>query len=151
VKKEYPDFIFIAEAYNGIEGYLQELGFDYTYNKYLSDKLMEGNIPEVKDFLTRVGIDFLLKSTHFAENHDEAERYRIANVLRDIKSYKAFITILSTIPGLPFFYLGQLDGEKARRDIKISVLLITGGDEQGITFAKKIARIGKGRFYKDSV
>ena len=38
----------------------------------------------------------------------------------------------------------------ARRDIKISVLLITGGDEQGITFAKKIARIGKGRFYKAS-
>jgi len=38
----------------------------------------------------------------------------------------------------------------ARRDIKISVLLITGGDEQGITFAKRIARIGRGRFYKAS-
>ena len=38
----------------------------------------------------------------------------------------------------------------ARRDIRISVLLITGGDQQGITFAKKISWIGRGKFYKVS-
>ena len=43
------------------------------------------------------------------------------------------------------------EAEKAaRRDIRISVLLITGGDQQGVTFAKKISRIGRGKFYKAS-
>ena len=37
-----------------------------------------------------------------------------------------------------------------QRDIKVSILLITDPDNRGVDFARKIALIGKGRFYRVS-
>src|SRR2546421_8115441 len=40
IRQAHPDFLFLAEAYWGLEARLQALGFDYTYDKTLYDKLV---------------------------------------------------------------------------------------------------------------
>src|SRR5438105_15299758 len=40
VKHAHPGFLFLAEAYWGLESRLLELGFDYTYDKELYDTLV---------------------------------------------------------------------------------------------------------------
>ena len=44
VKNKRNDFLFIAEAYWDLEWQLQTLGFDYTYDKKLTERLRAGNI-----------------------------------------------------------------------------------------------------------
>ncbi len=44
VKKKRQDFLFIAETYWDLEWQLQNLGFDFTYDKRLTDRLVAGNI-----------------------------------------------------------------------------------------------------------
>jgi len=39
MKARYPDFLFIAEACWGLEWTLQQLGFDFCYDKTLYDRL----------------------------------------------------------------------------------------------------------------
>src|SRR4051812_30378284 len=39
IKRAYPDFLFVAEAYWDLEWTLQQLGFDFCYDKRLYDPL----------------------------------------------------------------------------------------------------------------
>src|SRR5947209_19908801 len=41
VRQGRPDFLFLAEAYWGLEARLQSLGFDYTYGKTVYDRLLD--------------------------------------------------------------------------------------------------------------
>ncbi|MCX8092311.1 MAG: alpha-amylase family glycosyl hydrolase, partial [Verrucomicrobiae bacterium] len=43
VRREHPDFLFLAEVYWDLEARLQELGFDFTYDKPLYDALVWRN------------------------------------------------------------------------------------------------------------
>jgi hypothetical protein len=51
VKRGRPDFLFLAEAYWGLEGRLRELGFDYAYDKTLYDKLVSRDAAGVQQHL----------------------------------------------------------------------------------------------------
>ena len=51
VKKAFPRFLFLAEAYWGLEHRLQALGFDYTYDKALYDCLIAHNNAGVQQHL----------------------------------------------------------------------------------------------------
>ena len=48
VRKSFPDFLFIAEAYWDLEWELQQQGFDYCYDKKLYDRLEHGNAENVR-------------------------------------------------------------------------------------------------------
>ena len=50
-KKLRDDFIFIAETYWDLEWELQNLGFDFTYDKKLTDRLVSGDVRSIKDHL----------------------------------------------------------------------------------------------------
>src|SRR5437773_11156308 len=76
VKQAHPDFIFLAEAYWGLEGRLQALGFDYTYDKTLYDRLIARD--SAPSHLRNLPPKFIAASAHFLENHDEP---RIASML----------------------------------------------------------------------
>jgi hypothetical protein len=52
VKKVAPGFLFLAEAYWGTEWHLQRLGFDFTYDKTLYERIARGDIAAVKAHLT---------------------------------------------------------------------------------------------------
>lgn len=99
------DFIFMAEVYWGLEWELQQLGFDYTYDKELYDRLLHGNACTVRGHLT-ASLDYQRRSVRFLENHDEA---RAAQVFDDGK-HRAAAMITYFVPGLRFFHDGQLQG-----------------------------------------
>ena len=70
VRAKVPDFLFLAEVYWDLEWTLQQQGFDYTYDKRLYDRLVEGHARPVREHL-RAGLDFQDRLARFLENHDE--------------------------------------------------------------------------------
>lgn len=121
VKLERSDFLFIAEAYWNLEWELQQLGFDYTYDKSLTDRLKSDWALSIKEHLHAEN-DYQIKSLRFVENHDEE---RAITILGKEKS-KAAAIIISTILGMRFYYDGQFEGKK----IKLPVQLGREPDEQ---------------------
>lgn len=109
IKGEHPGFLFMAEVYWGREWDLQQQGFDYTYDKRLCDRLIEGDARKVRDHL---GADreFQQRSARFLENHDEPRA--AATFAPDKHRAAAVVTFLC--PGLRFFHEGQLEGAKVR-------------------------------------
>jgi len=114
VKSDFSNFVFLAEVYWDLGWNLQQLGFDYTYDKRLYDRLEQGNVELIQGHLN-ADISYQRKSLRFIENHDEK---RAINVFGRERSIAAAI-IMGTIPGLSLYHQGQLIGEK----IKIPVQL----------------------------
>ncbi|MBI5386809.1 MAG: alpha-amylase [Verrucomicrobia bacterium] len=105
-----PDFLFFAEAYWNLEARLQELGFDYTYDKRLYDYLVARNYPEAHRHLSAVSAAFLEHSGHFLENHDEQ---RITSLLSWPEHQAAALVTLG-VPGLRLLHEGQITGATKR-------------------------------------
>ena len=70
VRLQYPHVLFMAEAYWDLEWDLQQLGFDYCYDKRLYDRLVHDNAESVRLHLT-ASLDYQDKLVRFIENHDE--------------------------------------------------------------------------------
>lgn len=104
VKKKHPEFVLIAEAYWNLEWTLQQLGFDYTYDKRLTDRLKHENAQTIRAHLL-ADETFQKKSVRFIENHDEE---RAVTALGYEKS-KAAAVIISTLYGMSFYYDGQFE------------------------------------------
>jgi len=120
VKRDYPDFTFMAEVYWDREWELQQQGFDYTYDKRLYDRLHGGALEPVRQHLW-ASLDFQARSARFMENHDEP---RAAATFPHGK-HQAAATITYLSPGLRFFHQGQFEGKRLR----ISPHLVRGPDE----------------------
>ena len=120
VRSGKPDFLFMAEVYWDLEWNLQQLGFDYTYDKRLYDRLRDLQTRAVRDHFC-ADMDFQRKSARFLENHDEP---RAASTFpAEVHPAAAVLTFLC--PGLRFFHDGQFDG----RAKKLSVHLGRRPDE----------------------
>ncbi len=120
VRKQYPDFRFMAEVYWDLEWTMQQQGFDYAYDKRLYDRLREGHARPVREHF-HAGLDYQDKLARFLENHDEPRA--AATFEPEVHEAAAVITFLS--PGLRFFHQGQFEGRKK----KISPHLVRGPDE----------------------
>lgn len=107
VRKNNPDFTFIAEAYWDMEYTLQQNGFDYCYDKRLYDRLKGGNAEAVRLHLT-AGLAYQSGLIRFLENHDE---HRAAEAFPGDKS-KAAALVTFTVPGARLFHEGQAQGKK---------------------------------------
>ncbi len=115
VKEDLPQFKFIAEAYWNLEWELQQLGFDFTYDKVLYDRLLREGATSVREHL-RAELSYQKRSIRFIENHDEPPA--AASLPSDAWQHAA-ATIASTIPGMVLFHDGQLEG----RSVKVPVQL----------------------------
>jgi hypothetical protein len=109
VKKTYPDFLFVAEAYWDLEGELQQQGFDFCYDKRLYDRLEHGNAESARLHLC-ADVAYQAKLLRFIENHDEP---RAAATFSAAKERAAAVTI-ATLPGARLFHEGQFEGRKIR-------------------------------------
>ncbi len=114
VKEKSPSFIFMAEAYWDLEWDLQQLGFDFTYDKRFTDRLSSGDIQGVKAHLN-ADPEFQLKSVRFLENHDEA---RAVTKFGKKQSFAASV-LMSTIRGMKLFFDGQFEGKKIRLPLQL--------------------------------
>ncbi len=115
VTDAYPDFIFIAEAYWGLEHTLQQQGFDFTYDKTLYDQIVSGQVDKIYDHLTAM-LDYQKRCVHFIENHDEP---RAAAHLGTAKS-KAAAALICTIPGMTLLHDRQFEGYKVKLPVQLA-------------------------------
>ncbi len=117
-KRINPHFVFLAETYWSMEGTLQNVGFDYTYNKPLYEAicsaLHSGHAEGLMNFLRLLGTDFLQRSVHFLENHDEE---RAMNALGEERQ-RAAAAILCTLPGIALLHQGQMEGKRERLPVQ---------------------------------
>jgi hypothetical protein len=109
VRRQHPGFVFMAEVYWDLEWTLQQQGFDFTYDKRLYDRLVEGRARPVREHLL-ADLDFQERSARFLENHDEPRS--AATFAPAVHRAAAVITYLT--PGLRFFHQGQLEGRMKR-------------------------------------
>jgi glycosidase len=115
VKAVHPDFLFLAEAYWGLESRLQGLGFEFTYDKTLYDRLISRDGQGVQQHLAGLHAVVLGKGAHFLENHDER---RIASLI-ELAEHRAAALIIVTLPGLRFLHDGQLAGAERRIPVQL--------------------------------
>lgn len=77
MKGEFPSFKVMGEAYNyGITNppekqLLQQLGFDYVYDKTVLDLLKANNLDNLRGYISSSSQQFYSGTAHFVENHDE--------------------------------------------------------------------------------
>ena len=114
VKDVKRDFLFIAEAYWDLEYELQQQGFDYTYDKKLTDRIDDGYPPEIRDHLL-AEYSYQKKSVRFIENHDEQ---RAVTKFGKQKS-KAAAVLISTVQGMRFYHDGQFEGKKIKLPVQL--------------------------------
>ncbi|NEQ34980.1 MAG: alpha-amylase [Okeania sp. SIO3I5] len=105
VKEQHPGFVLMAEVYWNLEWELQQLGFDFTYDKQLYDRLHQKQAVPVRQHLY-AGLDFQNKLARFMENHDEPRANK--DFLPRVHEAAAILTYFT--PGLRFFHQGQLQG-----------------------------------------
>lgn len=143
IKKIRKDFVFIAEAYWNLEWQLQQLGFDFTYDKTLLDRLSSNDIRGVKEHLN-ADFDYQKKSVRFIENHDEP---RCASRFGKDKSMAA-ATVISTIKGMIFYHDGQFEGKKIKLPVQLRREQFEKTDERIQNYYYKLLRITKADIFR---
>lgn len=109
VHSAYPDFVFMAEVYWGLEWTLQQQGFDYCYDKTLYDRLRLGHAGPVREHFC-AEMSYQNHLARFLENHDEPR----AAATFENAPHKAAAILTFLSPGLRFFHQGQFEGHKKR-------------------------------------
>ncbi|HOP50194.1 MAG TPA: alpha-amylase family glycosyl hydrolase [Ignavibacteriales bacterium] len=114
IKSEIPNFIFIAEVYWNLEWDLQQMGFDYTYDKILLDRLQYDDAKGVRDHL-KAEYDYQVRSLRYIENHDE-----IRSIIKfGHNKAKAAAAIITTTIGGQLIFDGQIEGKRTRLPIQL--------------------------------
>ncbi len=122
VKSGKPDFLFLAESYWNKEWELQQLGFDYTYDKPFYDHITSHpvNITRLREHL-KAEWEYQSKLCLFLENHDEP---RAAKKLGPNHPVSALL--LLTSPGMHLVHQGQMGGFR----LQLPVQLLRNSDEE---------------------
>ena len=144
VKEKSNDFIFLAESYWDLEWDLQQLGFDFTYDKKLTDRLIANVIPEVKSHLN-ADILYQEKSARFLENHDEQR----AVISLGTQASLAAAVLINSIPGMKFYFDGQFEGKKIRLPIQLGREPVEKPVQMAVDFYNKILPIFKNIIFID--
>ncbi len=122
---ENADFIFMAEVYWDMEWKLQQMGFDYTYDKRLYDRLIAGDGPGVRAHLQGASVEFLSRCVHFVENHDE-RRAQEAFGFR----HRSAALVSAMVPGLRLHHEGQWEGRRTKISVQIGARPSEPADEK---------------------
>ena len=133
VRLQHPNVLFMAEAYWDLEWDLQQLGFDYCYDKRLYDRLAHDNAESVRLHLS-AGLDYQDKLVRFIENHDEP---RAAATFSPEKERVAAVTIM-TLPGGKLLYEGQLEGRRIRPPVFLARRPVEPIDTELQAFYRKL-------------
>jgi len=131
-----PNLIWIAEVYWDLEERMQQLGFQFAYDKRLYDCLRSGSPGGVRDRL-RAPLRYQAGMVRFLENHDEP---RSAAVFGKEK-LPAVATLAATLPGLRFYHHGQSDGKRLRPPVQLGAEADEPTDPEIRALYEKLLRI----------
>jgi hypothetical protein len=115
IKARYPDFLFVAEVYWNKEYDMLVQGFDYAYDKLLYDRIVGGDVPQLRAHLV-AAYDYQKRMMRFIENHDEPRAYAALGPNRSMPA----ATLICTLPGACLLHDGQLIGRKAKLPVQIT-------------------------------
>ena len=135
-KKDFPDFVFIAEAYWDLEWKLQQQGFDFCYDKKLYDRLEHNSADDIRLHLC-ADMSYQKKLVRFIENHDEP---RAASAFLAAKQRAVAIATI-TLPGMKLLHEGQLEGRKVRLPVFLGRRPEEAPDLQLQVFYRKLLEI----------
>jgi len=127
-----PSFVLLAEVYWDLEWRLQQLGFDFTYDKRLYDRLLHAPPADVRGHLMAEA-GYQRRLARFIENHDEP---RSAPTFGD--RTQAAATVVTTLPGLRFFYDGQFEGRTDHLPVQLGRWRDEPGDERLRRFYERL-------------
>ena len=136
VKEKHPEFVFLAEVYWGLEWRVQQIGFDYTYDKGTYDRLRFQGSQDVRGHLRAEKL-YQKRSARFIDNHDEQPSL----VAFGKQKALAAGVIVSTIKGLRFYNDNQLDGVKVRVPLQLKELYERAPDQEVKKFYAKLLKI----------
>ncbi|WP_424245522.1 hypothetical protein Dip510_000454 [Elusimicrobium posterum] len=123
-RKVHHDFVFIAEVYWGLEWDIQEMGFDYTYDKVLYDRLRFSSAESIKSHLNAEHL-YQMRSIRFITNHDEEVPLKAFGKEKSL----AAAAIISTISGARMYEAQQIYGFDFRMPIQYSGMHAKGNPE----------------------
>ncbi|MDP4172974.1 MAG: alpha-amylase family glycosyl hydrolase [Bacteroidota bacterium] len=111
INKEMPDTLLLAEAFWLMEGYfVRTLGMHRVYNSAFMHMMMKEENDKYRDVITNTlefNPEILKRYVNFMSNPDEETAIRQFGT--DDK-YFGVATLLVTLPGLPMFGHGQIEG-----------------------------------------
>jgi hypothetical protein len=137
-----PGLIMLAEAYWGTERRLLDLGFSFVYDKGFYDSVRDEKISEVRGRLSIPASD-QSHLARFLENHDEERcaavfgKQRVASVG----------TLMGSLPGLRFYYQGELEGCRIHQPIELGRFPVEPVDSEIAVFFQKILAITNGETF----
>ncbi len=143
VKSKFPNFIFLGEVYWDLEWDLQQMGFDFTYDKKLTDRLLNNDMQEVKGHLY-ADKDYQTKSMRFIENHDEERA--VTNFGKE-RSLAAAVS-MSTVQGMKLYYDGQFEGKRIKLPVQLGREPIEKPSARINKFYQKLLRIIKQEIFE---
>jgi Alpha amylase, catalytic domain len=108
-----PGLTYLAEVYWDREWQMQQQGFDFTYDKGLLDRLVKRSPGQVRGHL-HADPTYAARLARFLENHDEARSQPTFEA-----QLPAAATIAYTLPGMRFFFDGQLDGAAMHSPVQL--------------------------------
>lgn len=136
VTEKHPEFVFLAEVYWGLEWRVQQIGFDYTYDKGTYDRLRFHGPQELRGHLRAEKL-YQKRSARFIDNHDEQPSL---GAFGRQKSMAAAV-VVSTIKGLRFYNDNQLDGIKVKVPLQLTELYDRVPDQEVRKFYSKLLKI----------
>ena len=148
VKGAFPDFMFLAEVYWDQELRLQQLGFDYTYDKWLYDHLAYDNYAETQNHLVDADPGFLRRCVHFIENHDEQR----AATRFTFDEHRVAALLTFGLPGMRFVHEGQFEGARVRLPVQLARRPVEPEDARIASFYEELfaalnaTAVGHGEF-----
>jgi glycosidase len=129
VRSAHPGFVFIAEAYWDTETTLQDLGFDFCYDKFLYDYLRTGDAHAVRNYIASP-IEYQSRLLRFVENHDEVR----AAVAFSTAAGRVAAVATFTLPGARMLYEGQCEGHRVRLPVFLNRAPREERDQECTTF-----------------
>lgn len=114
LRRRHSGFVLIGEVYWGLDAEMQQLGFNYCYDKLLYDRMRYGDADAIRNLLER-DVSYQRKLLRFLENHDEA---RAAAAFGGEKE-RAAAVVMSTIPGAKLLHEGQFEGRQVKAPVQL--------------------------------
>lgn len=139
VKARYPDFLFLAEVYWGLESRLQDEGFDFTYDKGLYDLLGRGDHAGARRHLSS---ELCLRGrcAHFVENHDEERAVRAFGA----EGSRSAAAVALSAPGLRFLHYGQIEGRRVKLPVQLRRSPREQPDPEAVRFYEQLLEVLRG-------
>jgi hypothetical protein len=126
----------MAEAYWGTEQKLFDTGFTYAYDKTLYDAVRQANAGYVRERISsEAGEQW--RYVRFLENHDEERR---AEAFPNDR-LQADGTLMGTLPGVRFYYQGELEGRRVQAPIQLRRIADEPADPVSVKFFTQLLQI----------